>query len=179
VAVEVASRLDAPVDVFVARKIGAPGQPELGLGAIAEGGEPVLDAAMLRSLGLTVDDLATVVRREREELARRVAAYRGRRSLPPLSGADVVLVDDGLATGGTARAALRALRAAGVRRVVIAVPVAPAEAVAALEAEADAVITVAVPRRFRAVGQWYVNFPQVSDREVVELLESAHLTRRS
>ncbi len=170
VAARVAARLGAPLDVLVARKIGAPRQPELGLGAIAEGGEPVFDSGLLDLLGLRPEDLAETVAREREELVRRVRSYRGDRPLPDLTGADVILVDDGLATGGTARAALRVLRAAGPRRLVLAVPVAPPETAAALSREADDVVVVHTPRNFRAVGRWYDDFPQLSDREVVRLL---------
>ena len=176
VAVEVARRLarsgsDVVLDVFVARKIGAPFQPELGLGAIAEGGEPVFDAALLDRLGLRARDLADVVTAEREELARRVRAYRGDRPLPPLAGADVVLVDDGLATGGTARAGLRALRGSGVRRSVLAVPVAPPDTLQAMRWEAEDVMAVLAPEDFRAVGRWYECFPQLTDEEVLELLQ--------
>lgn len=167
---EIARRLDAPLDVVVTRKIGCPGQPELGVGAIAEGGEPVFDADLLGRLGLTESDLAETVRRERTELDRRVAAYRGDRPLVSVKDRDVVVVDDGLATGGTARAALAAVRAGAPRRLILAVPVGAAETVKALADDADDVVVLAAPWTFRAVGQWYVHFDQLSDHDVQELL---------
>jgi putative phosphoribosyl transferase len=172
VAHEVARRLDVPLDVFVTRKIGCPGQPELGVGAIAEGGEPVFDTDLLRRLGLTERDLDATVRRERAELTRRVEVYRGDRALPALKGRDVVLVDDGLATGGTARAALAAVRAVGASRVVLAVPVGAAQTVYELAGDADDVVVLAAPSAFRAVGQWYQRFDQLTDDDVLGLLGS-------
>jgi putative phosphoribosyl transferase len=170
VAVEIAARLSAPVDVLVTRKIGYPPQPELGVGAIAEGGEPVFDERMLAALRLRPSDLSESVAREREEVARRVRVYRAGRPLPDVTGAAVVLADDGLATGVTARAALRALRAAGAGRTVLAVPVASADAVQALKEETDEVVTLVTPRRFRSVGEWYASFGQLSDADVLALL---------
>lgn len=173
VAFEVAATLGAVLDVLVVRKLGAPSQPELGLGALAEGGGPLVDAELVRALGVSSADLDDVVARERRELARRVAVYRGGRARARVAGRDVVLVDDGLATGGTARAGLRALRAQGARRVVLAAPVAPPDTVRSLRAEADDVVVVRTPAPFRAVGAWYRSFAQLADDEVVALLAAA------
>ncbi|GII83439.1 phosphoribosyltransferase [Sphaerisporangium siamense] len=170
VAVPVAERLAAPLEVLVTRKIGHPLQPELGLGAIAEGGEPVFDQGLLEQLGVEEDELAPIVARERGELARRVQAYRGDRPLPALAGRDVVVVDDGLATGGTARAALRAVRRSKPGRTVLAVPVGSSRTVTALRDEADEVVVLATPPGFHAVGQWYVRFGQLTDADVLRLL---------
>ncbi|MEU9884187.1 phosphoribosyltransferase family protein [Sphaerisporangium sp. NPDC051011] len=170
VAGPIAERLQTPLEVLVTRKIGHPVQPELGLGAIAEGGDPVFDQEMLRRLEIDEDDLAPIVERERRELARRVTAYRGERPMPALAGRDVVVVDDGLATGGTARAALRAVRRSGPRRVVLAVPVGSSKTVTALRDEADEVVVLSTPPGFHAVGQWYLRFEQLTDADVLRLL---------
>ncbi|MCW2877311.1 MAG: phosphoribosyltransferase [Sphaerisporangium sp.] len=170
VAAPVAERLGVPLDVLVTRKIGHPQQPELGVGAIAEGGDPVFDSGFLLRLGIRASDLAPIVERERRELARRVTAYRGERRLPGLAGRDVIVVDDGLATGGTARAALRAVRMAGPGRLVLAVPVGSSRTVRALRDEADEVVVLATPPGFHAVGQWYERFEQLTDADVLRLL---------
>jgi len=167
VACEVAGRLDIPVDVLVTRKIGYPPQPELGVGAIAEGGEPVWDPVLLRKLGLRPADLAGVAERERAEMARRVSVYRDGRPPPDVTGRLAILVDDGLATGVTARAALRALRGAGAVRTILAVPVAPQAAVTGMRSEADYVVALATPTDFRSVGEWYVSFGQLTDEDVL------------
>ncbi|TNY36521.1 phosphoribosyltransferase [Thermomonospora catenispora] len=176
VAAEVAGRLGGPdrpaaMDVLVTRKIGYPLQPELGVGAVAEGGEPVFDRSLLERLGLTEADLADTVARERAELARRVHVYRGGRPLPDPAGRAVVVVDDGLATGVTARAALRAVRARGPARLLLAAPVGAPDSVRALAGEADEIVVCAQPTAFRAVGQWYRRFEQLTDRDVIRLLE--------
>ncbi|HEX6523394.1 MAG TPA: phosphoribosyltransferase [Streptosporangiaceae bacterium] len=171
VAREVARLLDAPLDVIVTRKIGYPVQPELGVGAIAEGGAgPVYDDGLLKRLGLTPEDLTGVVAAEEAELARRIRVYRGDRPLPDVAGRGVIVVDDGLATGVTARAALRSLRAAGARSVVLAVPVAPPSAAETMRGEADQVVFLATPRLFSSVGEWYTSFGQLSDADVLALL---------
>jgi len=167
---EVARALGAPLEVFVARKIGAPGHPEYGIGAIAEGGEPLFDRWAVEALGVTDQQLADLVAAERKELARRIERYRAGRPLPPLSGRSVVLVDDGLATGVTAEAALRALRAHGPAELVLAVPVCAPETARRLGRVADQVVCLSRPEMFRAVGQWYATFDQTSDDQVLALL---------
>ncbi|MEU9868970.1 MULTISPECIES: phosphoribosyltransferase [Actinomadura] len=170
---EIARHLRAPLDVLVTRKIGYPPQPELGVGAIAEGGAPVFDDGLLARLGLREDDLAPTVEAERAELDRRVAVYRGGRPLPPVAGRPVIVVDDGLATGGTARAAVRAVRGRGPSRLVLAVPVGAAETVRSLEAEVDDLVVPVAPWDFHAVGQWYRDFEQLSDADVTAWLRRA------
>jgi predicted phosphoribosyltransferase len=177
VAYEVACALDAPLDVLVARKIGAPFQPELGVGAIAEGGVTVFDQATLRSLRLEVSDLDTTVTREQAELQRRVERYRGAAEPPDVTGRTAIVVDDGLATGVTARAALRAVRRGNPARVVLAVPVGPPEAATFMRPDADEVVVVESPAHLAAVGQWYDDFAQTTDQEVVELLQLAQQRR--
>ena len=177
VAVGVARALSVPLDVLMVRKIGHPAAPELGLGAIAEDGaggaaEPYFDPEMLSRVGLTEDDLTAVVARERAELARRVALYSRRSSAESTltAGRLVIVVDDGLATGVTARAALRAVRARGASRSILAVPVAAAAAVSDIEKETGEVVTLVTPRRFRSVGEWYADFGQLTDVDVLTLL---------
>jgi putative phosphoribosyl transferase len=171
VAKEVASVMGLPMDVIVTRKIGYPPQPELGVGAIAEGlAQPVYDSALLSRLGLAPEDLAEVVAAEEAELDRRVRIYRGGSPLPPVAGRCVIVVDDGLATGSTARAALRSLRAAQAEHLVLAVPVAPGPAAESLRAEADQVVILATPSRFSSVGEWYLAFGQLTDADVLALL---------
>ena len=167
---EVATAIGADLEVVVARKVGAPGHEEFGIGAIAEGGGVVANVDALRALGISDDRFAALAEREQAELERRVARYRGTRPLPALAGRDVVIVDDGLATGVTAEAALLAVRTRQPRRLVLAVPVAAPESVRRLSAVADEVIAVQVPPSFSAVGQWYDVFDQTTDAEVVDLL---------
>jgi putative phosphoribosyl transferase len=155
--------------VVIPRKVGAPGNPELGLGAVAEGVE-VLDDHLINLLGVTDDYLRAEIAAQEEEIRRRSAAYRGDRPPVDLTGRTAVVVDDGVATGGTAAAALRWARSRGASKVILAVPVAPAEGMHRLSEEADEVLALATPQPFYAVGQWYGSFPQVSDERVVELL---------
>lgn len=173
VAAEIADELDARLDVLVARKLGAPGRPELGVGAIAEGGEPILDERTLSLVGVTAEDMDATIEAERAELARRVRDYRGDRPLPDVSGRTVILVDDGLATGVTARAGLEALRRHDPGRLVLAVPVAAPATAQSMEERADDVVVLHTPEAFAAVGQWYTDFRQTSDETVQELLEKA------
>jgi putative phosphoribosyl transferase len=171
VAKEVAAVMGLPMNVIVTRKIGYPPQPELGVGAIAEGlGQPVYDSRLFDRLGLTPEALAEVVSAEEAELDRRVRIYRGGSPLPSVAGWCVIVVDDGLATGGTARAALRSLRAAQAAYLVLAAPVAPWSAAESLRAEADQVVILVTPSRFSSVGEWYVAFGQLTDADVLALL---------
>lgn len=170
VAYEVAKALDAPLDVVVARKLGAPQQPELAIGAIAEGAS-VLRDDIVGMLGISDDEIARITARERGRAKELEDRFRRGRPAIDVRGRIVVVVDDGLATGATATAAVRSVRAHGPARVVLAVPVAAPESAADLEAEADEVVTVARPRDFRAVGLWYEAFPQLSDEEVEAMLD--------
>jgi putative phosphoribosyl transferase len=173
VAVEVAAALGAPLDVLLVRKLGVPGREELAFGAIASGGVRVLNADIVAAAALDRDTVAEVIAAERVELARRERAYRGDRPPLAVAGRTVVVVDDGLATGATMRAALAALRRAGARRVIAAAPVGTDDACAALAIRADAVVCPLVPRRFTAVGAWYGAFDAVDDETVTTLLANA------
>jgi putative phosphoribosyl transferase len=176
VGIEVARAVSADFDVFVARKVGAPGRAELGVGAIAEArsssAEPTvwLDHSLLRRLGLVAGDVAGTVAAETEELHRRVRVYRGDRPPVPVADRSVILVDDGIATGGTVRASLRALSTSGARRVVLGVPVGPLDVLTSLSQECDEVLALEAPRNFRAVGAWYRVFDQLTDETVIALL---------
>lgn len=171
VAAVVAAGLAAPLDVTVARKIGAPGQPEWGIGAVTADGPPIYDAASTAHLGLSFERLADLCESERAEAARRVALYGGEPA--KRTGRDVIVVDDGLATGVTAVAALRAAREASPRSLTFAAPVGSPEAVERVRREADEVVCVETPRGFTAVGRWYEDFEQTSDAEVIRLLTSS------
>lgn len=172
VAHEVARALDAPLDVLVVRKIGAPFQEELGVGAIAGDDEPLFDEGALDRLGLSRAALAGTVERERAELRRREQLYREGRPAPDLRGRTVLVVDDGLATGVTARAAVRAVRRQAPERIVLAVPVCSPEASDLLRAEVDEVVCLYRPAAFMAVGLWYEHFDQLSDQDVLTALHT-------
>ena len=172
VGAEVARALRAPLDVFVVRKVGAPSQPELAIGAIATGGTVVVNQEVIRELGIPRELFEREVEHERREVERRERSYRGARPPPQLSGKTVILVDDGLATGATMRAAARAARSQGPARVVVAVPVGARDTCAEMGADADEVVCVRTPEPFLAVGLWYRDFSQTSDEEVREILES-------
>jgi predicted phosphoribosyltransferase len=173
VAARVAEAIGAPLDVFVVRKLGVPGHEELAMGAIASGGVLVRNEEVVGKLGLGEDTLRRVAEAERRELARRERRYREDRPPPDLAGRVVILVDDGLATGSTMRAAVEAARRLGPARVVVAVPTAPASTCQHLREVADEVVCAITPRPFRAVGNSYRSFPQTSDEEVRSLLEAA------
>jgi putative phosphoribosyl transferase len=173
VAHEVALALRAPLDVFLVRKLGVPGQEELAMGAIATGGVQVLNEEVLEIAQIAPEEIERVAAEERIELLRRERAYRGDRPPPDLSDRIVILVDDGLATGSSMRAAAQAVRRQGPARIIVAVPTAARETVSALRAEVDEVVCLMTPEPFYAVGVWYEDFTQTSDEEVRSLLESA------
>lgn len=170
---EVASRLDAPLDVLLVRKLGVPWQPELAFGAIATGDVVVINQDHVNALGIHQGLIRDVVKRERQELERRERLYREDRKPVRLTGKTVVVVDDGIATGSTVRAALESLAKRGVARRIVACPVAAAETVSGLEDEADLVLCLETPSNFFAVGAWYEDFQPVSDDEVRRLLVEA------
>ena len=179
VADEVARALGAPLDLMLVRKLGAPGHPEYGIGAVADGHEPqtVLNDEAMAAFRPAPDYVEAESLRQLEELERRRRAYLGGRAAPPLNGATVVLVDDGIATGGTAKVALIALRRAGAAELVLAVPLAPQSALDELRPFADRIVCLATPKPFDAVGLHYASFPQLSDREVIEILERSRRGR--
>ncbi|MBK1701777.1 phosphoribosyl transferase [Thiococcus pfennigii] len=170
---EIAKALNAPLDILLVRKLGVPGQPELAAGAIASGGIRVLNQDLIDALGITQAQLERTAAQEQAELERRERVYRGDRPWPPVTGRRIILVDDGVATGATIRAGIAALRQQHPESIVLAVPVAPPDTLARLATEADQVVCLATPTPFRAIGQWYEDFHQVTDEEVTELLESS------
>jgi len=173
VAFEVAHALRAPLDVFIVRKLGVPGQDELAMGAIATGGVRVLNEDVVGALGLSAKVIDAVAAREEKELERREHIYRGARTPPEVRERTVILVDDGLATGSTMRAAVAALRKQRPARIVVAVPVAAPETCEEFKTEVDETVCAATPRMFNGVGRWYEDFSQTSDGEVHELLAQA------
>ncbi len=173
VAYELAKALLLPLDVFLVRKLGVPGHRELAMGAIASGGTRVVEEDVVRRLELGDDTIASVAAEEKRHLEERERRYRRGRPDPEVAGKAVLLIDDGLATGSTMRAAVRALRVKKPASIVVAVPTAPPETCQALRDEADEVICAITPELFQAVGVWYTHFEQTTDDEVVELLERA------
>ncbi|MBV9454274.1 MAG: phosphoribosyltransferase [Rubrobacter sp.] len=170
---EVARSLDAPLDIIVARKLGAPDQPEFGIGAVAPGGVHVLNERAVRALGIPEDYLDWVSERETAEVTRRLQLFRGGRPYSSLETMTAILVDDGLATGVTARAALLALRRLNPRRLVLAVPVCAQQTAELLRPETDDLVCLQTPKNLEAVGLYYRDFAQVPDEEVIRLLEEA------
>jgi predicted phosphoribosyltransferase len=173
---EVARALNAPLDVMIVRKLGVPGQPELAMGAIASGGVRVVNEAVVRTLGIPEEVLDRVAAEEKRELQRRERLYRGDRPLPRIEGRTVLLVDDGIATGATMRAAIRALRAQRPARIVVAVPTAAASTCAELRGEVDELVCLTSPEPFVAIGLHYAGFPQLSDDTVRENLQRTTLS---
>jgi putative phosphoribosyl transferase len=173
VAAEVARALNAPLDIFIAHKIGAPFNPELAIGALTSNGDVLLDEDLIDELRLHHDEIRREVESQRGEIARRLALFRKERPPLEVAGKTVVLVDDGVATGSTVLAALRALRKQSPGRLILAIPVGPAETVARLARECDEMVVLATPEPFWAVGRFYLSFDQTEDVQVVDLLEEA------
>jgi len=173
---EVAKILHAPLDVIITRKIGAPSAPEYAIGAVAENGEVLLNDQEIRLLGIPRRYIQDEIERQKGEIERRVKLYRGGRRLPNLGGKRVILVDDGIATGFTMKTSIQAVRAENPREIVLAVPVAPPEVIDELASMVDAVVCLATPSPFIAVGAWYRSFEQTTDDEVKSLLAAAHKT---
>ncbi len=170
VASEVAKALHAPLDVYITRKLGAPHNPELAIGALASDGSAFLDQDMIRSRGVPDEFVQDEIERQRKEIARRMSAYRGARPEPDLRDKTVVLVDDGVATGATVAASLRAIRQRRPKQLILAVPVGAADSISSLQKEADRVVCLYSPEVFWAVGSFYSDFGQTSDEEVIQLL---------
>lgn len=174
VAFEIAKSLHVPLDVFIVRKLGVPGQPELAMGALATGGVQVFNEEIIQSMHISQEEIQGVIRREQAEISRREKAYRGTRPFPALTGKTIVLVDDGIATGATMRAAIKALRMHLPKQVFVAVPVAADEQCHVIAPLADAFFCLLRPFQFYAVGAWYDDFSQTEDEEVYALLKKAH-----
>ena len=175
VAFEVARALNAPLDVIIVRKLGAPGQPELGVGAVLDGdhAETILNREMVSALRVSRDYLAREIRHQLKEIHRRNLVYRSGRARIELKDRTVILVDDGIATGGSIRAALRGIRQQGSKRVVLAIPVAPADTIESLRDEADEIVCLSAPPTFFGIGEFYADFHQLTDAEVIPLLARA------
>jgi putative phosphoribosyl transferase len=170
VAVEVAQSLNAPLEAFIVRKIGSPENPEFAIGAVAEGGHFWINHATVESLGFHEDEIAWIVESEKREVERRAMTYRGTRELPSLADRDVIVVDDGVATGSTMAVACRALRKMKTRSIIVASPVCSRESNSFLNAVADEIICLETPARFFTVGAWYEDFAEVTDDDVVRIL---------
>src|SRR5260370_6710234 len=170
---EIAERLDAPLDIILVRKIGVPWQPELALGAVVDGADPqvIINDKLAAELAVEEDYIRGATARQLQEIERRRQIYRGSRTPLPIAGATVIIVDDGIATGSTVRTALRAVRKAGARKIVLAVPVAPEDALKELSEDVDEIVCLSSPSPFIAVGAHYGEFAQVADADVVSLLE--------
>ncbi len=179
VACEVAKKLHAPVDVLVVRKLGMPGWEELAMGAIASGGVRVINQDVVRSAGISHSAIEAAVARESRELQRRELAYRGHTGVPEIEDKTVILIDDGIATGSTVKAAVQALRQQEPARIIIAVPTAAPDACAMLEPLVDELVVLLQPDEFRAVGQWYEDFSQTTDAEVTQWLAKTTLASQS
>jgi putative phosphoribosyl transferase len=173
VAYEVATALNAPLDVFIVRKLGVPGHEELAMGAIASGGIRTLNKSVIQQLNIPQQAIEAMAAREAEELRRREQLYRGDKPSPTISHRTVILVDDGLATGSTMKAAIAALRRQNPAKIIVAVPTVPADTCDELQREADEVICAVTPEPFYAVGLWYEDFEQTTDAEVTELIRRA------
>jgi putative phosphoribosyl transferase len=174
---EISRSLGVPLDVFVSRKLGAPDQPEFGIGAVAAGGVRVLNQDVVRRLGIPDDYIEQITAQETAEVGRRLRYFRGQRPEPEVGGRTAILVDDGLATGVTARAAVESLRRRGPKRLVLAAPVCAAQTAELFESRVDDLVCLERPSDLGAIGFWYRNFEQTSDEEVVELLERARSER--
>ena len=167
---EVAHSLQVPLDVIITRKIGAPGNPELAIGAVAEDGTYILDNSLVEMLGVPLEYIEAEVESQKTEIKRRLQKYRGNASTPRLAGREVIVVDDGVATGSTLKAALLSLTKVGAKSVTVAVPVGPSDTVKDLKRHADRVVCLYTPEPFYAIGEFYADFDQTTDEEVTELL---------
>ncbi|MBI2415998.1 MAG: phosphoribosyltransferase [Candidatus Kerfeldbacteria bacterium] len=171
---QVAKQLRLPFDIMVVRKLGAPNNAEFAIGAITANGQAMIDDDTVQHYNITIGDLEKIIRREQHEAQRRLQLYRGGRAALHVKNTTAILVDDGIATGYTMRAAITAIRQAGAQKIIVAVPVAPADSVAQLSLQVEQLVCLNTPNNFQAVGQWYENFDQTDDAEVIRLL---HLSR--